>query len=534
MKTMSKKLASGSDAILLDVKCGSGAFMKNEEQAEKLAEMLVRIGEDAGRRTAAVISDMEQPLGNAVGNALEVSEAIATLKGEGPKDITELSVYLAGMPDYGWDSVTVPGIPAAWSALAKRFGYLPMSSTLRPAVKYAEEGYNVTPVIAELWSQEFDKYTYLMRNLRKEGKTSGWLDEWFRVFAPNGRAPREGERFTNHDLANTLGVLIDTGCESFYQGHLSSLITEASGKYGGALSEKDLRKFDVEWTEPVSAEYRGFTISELPPNGQGIIVLEALKIIEKFDLLDIPKADIVHLQIEAMKLAFADGLKYISDPGYMETDISEFLNEEYILKRASMVCGQAMEPSAGEPHCGDTVYLCTADDEGNMVSYIQSNYKGFGSGVVIPNTGITMHDRGACFSMDMNSPNAAAPGKRPYHTIIPGFLSRDGYPCGPFGVMGAYMQPQGQMQILMDMIDFGMDPQEALAAQRWQWTGGRRIEVEPGFPMEIAGELLRKGHEIIIADDSLSFGRGQIILKNTDGQYSGGSEPRADGKVAVW
>ena len=449
-------------------------------------------------------------------------------------DAEEISKRYGGtIPSYGWVPVTVPGIPAAWRSLKRRFGRMTFREIFRPAIKYAEEGYLLTPVIAELWSREYDKYMYLMKNLQREGRTYGWLNEWFRVFAPKGRAPREGERFRNPDIAKTLREFMQNDCESFYTGEIAFHIDDYSERSGGHLTFDDLKSFEPEWVTPITSDYRGFTVSELPPNGQGIVVLEALKILDLAETDDMSAEKVMHVRIEAMKLAFADALEYLADPEYMDRKPEDFLSDRYIKSRADLISEQALEPAPGDPGSGDTVYLCAADGEGNMVSYIQSNYQGFGSGIVIPGTGIALHNRGTCFSLDVLSPNYIAPGKRPYHTIIPGFLLRNGSPVGPVGVMGAYMQPQGQLQILTDMIDMGMDPQSALCAPRWQWTGGKNIEVEPDFPEDLAAALAARGHDITRARDCLSFGRGQIIIKTSDGGLEGASEPRADGKAAV-
>lgn len=245
-------------------------------------------------------------------------------------------------------------------------------------------------------------------------------------------------------------------------------------------------------------------------------------------------ADTFHKQIESMKLAFTDGRTYIADPSAMHTSVDYWLSEAYAAQRRSIIGEQALEPAPIDPDCGGTVYLCTADGEGNMVSFIQSNFKGFGSGIVVPGTGIALNDRGNNFSLDPASDNVLCPGKKPYHTIIPGFLTKQGKAVGPFGVMGGFMQPQGHMQVLMNLLEFGMNPQEALDAPRWQWIGGKRIEVEPSVPAPIIEALKKRGHDIIVNADSDSFGRGQMILRNEKGVLAGATEPRADGCVAIW
>ena len=284
--------------------------------------------------------------------------------------------------------------------------------------------------------------------------------------------------------------------------------------------------------EPLSVNYRGYTIHELPPSGHGMVALLTLGILSGLDMGP-RSAEDCHRQIEAMKLGFADGLRYIADPRCMEVSPAELLDEGYLAKRRALICDTALEPEPGDPRSGGTVYLCAADGEGNMVSWIQSNYMDFGSGIVVPGTGIALHNRGCNFSLDPASPNCMAPGKRPYHTIIPGFLTKDGEAVGPFGVMGAFMQPQGHVQVIMNTLDYAMNPQEALDAPRWQWVGGKRIELEPAFPSDFAAELRRRGHEVSVGDP-VSFGRGQIIWRDEAGVLCGGTEPRADGCVAAW
>ena len=286
---------------------------------------------------------------------------------------------------------------------------------------------------------------------------------------------------------------------------------------------------------PLSVNYKGYDVCELPPNGHGIVALMALNILRHLDTSAGRDDELtVHRQLEAMKLAFTDGRTYISDPRYMKMKTDFLLGENYAAERAAEIGDSALMPSPIDPNCGGTVYMCAADGEGNMISHIQSNFRGFGSGIVIPGTGIALNDRGNGFSMDPASDNCVAPGKKPYHTIIPGFLMKDGRALGPFGVMGGFMQPQGHVQVLMNMIDYGLNPQEALDAPRWQWLGGRKIEIETGFGNELAEALRRRGHEVTMTDDFISFGRGQIILRDDNGVLMGATEPRADGTVAAW
>ena len=433
------------------------------------------------------------------------------------------------IPHNGWFPVTVPGLPAAWGALSKRFGFLPLKDVFSPAIRYAEEGYPVSPTVSELWEEGFQRFSQALKE-----PDGGLYRPWFSVFAPGGKAPKAGELWRSPLHGETLFELAETGCESFYRGTLAEKIDAFSKQGGGALRKEDLAAFSPEWVEPVSINYRGYDVWEIPPNGHGIVVLMALNLLKQFSFSTRDCPDTIHKQIEAMKLAFSDGQHYIADPNWMKIRTDELLSEAYAEKRARLIGEQARLPEHGDPRCGGTIYLCTADQHGNMVSYIHSNYNGFGSGLVVPGTGIALHNRGANFSLDPGSPNCIAPGKRPYHTIIPGFLTKDGAAVGPFGVMGAFMQPQGQVQAVTNLIDFHMNPQAALDAPRWQWTGGNSIEVEAGFPRWIAEDLLRRGHELAVSANSFSFGRGQMILRQENGVYLGATEPRTDGMVAVW
>ena len=331
------------------------------------------------------------------------------------------------------------------------------------------------------------------------------------------------------------GELAATGCESYYRGPLMEQIVAFSQATGGYFCEDDFRNYKPEWVEPISTDYKGYTVCEIPPNGHGITVLMALNLLKGLKLSDQKDcADTYHKILESIKLAFADTRTYVADPRYMRTRVEDLLSEEYAARRRALISEQALTPEAGDPSCGGTIYLCTADPQGNMVSFIQSNYTTFGAGVAIPGTGISLQNRGANFSLDEGSDNCLAGGKRSYHTIIPGFLMRDGEAKGPFGVMGVFMQPQGHVQVLTNMIDFHMNPQEALDAPRWMWTGEKKISLERLYNSEMADKLTRTGHDITIPVNSLEFGRGQIILRDDEGTLCGATEPRTDGTVAVW
>lgn len=449
--------------------------------------------------------------------------------GKSPKSISIEGLAERGIteiPKYGWIPVTVPGAPAGWAVLAKRFGRLPLTETLAPAIRYAREGVILTPNVAKLWEKAYKEYKAALKGKEFAG--------WFETFAPRGRAPGVGEVWASPDHAKTLEQIAATDGETFYKGALADKIDQFSKEYNGYLRKEDLEAFEPEWVEPISVNYRGYDIWEIPPNGHGIVALMALKILGGFEFHHREHADTLHKQLEAMKLAFSDGQKYIADPKTMSVTVEQLLSEEYAAQRRALIGEEALMPTAGDPKSGGTVYLAAADEEGNMVSMIQSNYMGFGSGLVVPDTGIALHNRGHNFTLDINHDNALAPGKRPYHTIIPGFITKNNQAVGPFGVMGAFMQPQGHVQVVTNTIDFHMNPQEALDAYRWQWVGGKTVYVEPDFPNHLALQLASKGHEIIPILDTSIMGRGQIIWRDENGALCGGTEPRTDGTIAAW
>lgn len=431
------------------------------------------------------------------------------------------------MPRLGWGAVTVPGVTSGWAEINRRFGSMPLSDILAPAISYAREGFPVAPVASQLWKNSFRN---LNRDLPEEQ-----FSAWASVFAPDGRPPEAGSVFRAPAFGDTLEELARTGCESFYRGAIADAIDAFSRKTGGYIRKEDLASYHARWVEPITTNYRGYDVWEMPPNGHGLVVLMALNILEGFDLsAGHEDPGTLHLLIEAMKLAFADGKRYIADPDAMKASIRRLLSKEYAGSRRSLIGNEALDPVPGDPYCGDTVYLCAADGAGNMVSYIQSTYAGFGSGISLPGTGIVFQNRGNGFTMDETRENCVGPGKRPYHTIIPGFLTKDGKPVGPFGVMGGFMQPQGHLQVLTNMIDFHMNPQEALDAPRFMWTSEKNIQLEYGFGPDTAGVLSRMGHSVQIPAGSLMLGRGQIILRDDAGTLCGASEPRTDGMAAAW
>ncbi len=430
------------------------------------------------------------------------------------------------MPRLGWTPVTVPGAPGAWAELNRRFGRLSLKEDLMPAVRYAREGYPLAPNLAYLWQLAYLAY--------KKELNGPCFDAWFKTFAPPEGVWEAGDIVKLPDHADTLEEIGETGAESFYRGRLAEKIDAESRKYGGYLRYEDLAAFRPFWVEPARVKYRDYEVCEIPPNGQGIVALMALNILKEFDPGAWEDPLCCHRRIEAIKLAFADAFRYVTDPASMALDYRELLRPEYGALRAREIGERAEIRSAAVPPKSGTVYLCCADGEGNMVSYIQSNYMGFGSGIVVGGTGIALQNRGADFSLDPESANVLRPGKRSYHTIIPGFLMKDGQPVGPFGVMGGYMQPQGHVQVVTNFVDFAMDPQQALDAPRWQWLRDGRVTVESRFDANLARALQRRGHRISLDLDTPSFGRGQMIVRLPNGVLVGGTESRTDSSIALF
>lgn len=430
------------------------------------------------------------------------------------------------LPPLGWLPVTVPGAPAAWAELSRCFGKLSLKEVMKPAIDYARHGFPVSPVVAGNWQQATKKYR------RLEGEE---FSHWLETFAPGGVAPRAGQHWRFPQHAETLASIAESRGESFYRGALAQRIDEFSRRYGGYLRGEDLEKFQPWWQDPVKVDYRGYQVWEMPPNGQGIITLMALNLLKRYSLTEYPGEENIHRMMEAIKLAFADGYMHITDPNWMSVKIEELLGESWVRSKQSLLDKDASLNAPYPGTGGGTVYLAAGDGEGNLVSFIQSNYHGFGSGLVVPGTGIALQNRGHEFSLNPEHPNYLRPGKRTYHTIIPGFLSRGDAPLGPFGVMGGYMQPQGHLQFLVNLLDFGLNPQASLDAPRWKWVRGNTVELEHSYPAHFARSLADRGHDIQISCSLSGFGRGQAIFREPDtGVMCGATEPRADGTVSAW
>jgi gamma-glutamyltranspeptidase/glutathione hydrolase len=425
------------------------------------------------------------------------------------------------MPITGWDTVTVPGAVSGWVALSKRFGRLPFSELFGPAIDYAERGYLVSPTVARQWESQVPRFQ----------SEPGFAD----AFMPGGRAPRAGELFRLPAQARTLQLIAESGGEAFYRGELSAKIAAASLAQGGAMTTQDLAAHQADWVDPISQSYRGLRLHEIPPNGQGIAALMALGMLERFDLASLApdSVDTVHLQLEATKLAFADMYRHVSDPRSMRMSAADLLDPGYLKTRASRIDPKrAQDFGHGTPPQSGTVYLAAADASGMMVSYIQSNYMGFGSGVVVPDTGIAMQNRGACFVLASGHPNQVGPGKRPFHTIIPAFATKDERALMSFGVMGADMQPQGHVQMMVRLADYHQNPQAAADGPRWKVLPGSKVIVEHAMPATTVAGLAQRGHDIRQVERwNMEFGSAQLIHRLEGGGYLAASEPRRDGQA---
>jgi gamma-glutamyltranspeptidase/glutathione hydrolase len=443
------------------------------------------------------------------------------------------------IPPLGMLPISIPGCVDAWAELHKKFGKLKLSDDLAPAIRYADEGFPVTDLIAYYWT--FGPRLY-------EGLPGAFLETY--TLDGRGRTPAKGDIFKNVALARTLRLIGEQGRDGFYKGEVADKIDAFMRANGGFLRKIDFEKHSSTWVEPVSANYRGYDVFELPPNGQGIAALQMLNILEGFDLRAMGRnsTEALHTMIEAKKIVWADRAKFYADPAFAKIPLAGLLSKKYAEERRKLIDPNhaAKQVQAGYPALdqGDTIYLCTADDEGNMVSLIQSNYRGMGSGIVVPGLGFMFQDRGELFSMDSQYANVYAPGKRPFHTIIPGFVMKDGKPWEAFGVMGGDMQPQGHVQVLTNQIDFGLNVQETGDASRWHHEGdneptgekmanGGYVEVESGIPYETVRELRKKGHDVRF--DVGGYGGYQAIKVDMhDGRrvYVGASESRKDGMAA--
>jgi gamma-glutamyltranspeptidase/glutathione hydrolase len=434
---------------------------------------------------------------------------------------------VASPPKRGFDSVTVPGAVSSWVAMSQRFGKLPFADLLEPAIDIAERGYLLPVVVQQKWAAATPELQS--------------LPGFAQSFLPWGRAPEVGELFQFKAAARGLRAIAETQGQALYGGQIAEAIARFSAQHGGSLTVQDFAAYRPEWVTPIAQNYRGYTLHEIPPNGQGIAALIALGILDHFDVAGLPVdgVDSQHLQIEAMKLAFADVYRYVADPGSMEVTPVQMLDPAYLASRAKLInMQQAQHFGAGNPVKGGTIYLTAADENGMMVSFIQSNYMGFGSGCVEPEFGISLQNRGHGFAVQaggLNPANQVAPGKRPFHTIIPAFLTQNGQPLMSYGVMGANMQPQGHMQTLVRMLDYKQNPQAACDAPRWRYNEGLSINVEAHMNANTVQQLAARGHQMDVINDSYQdFGAGQFIWRMGDPKVQGyvaASDARRDGQA---
>lgn len=492
--------------------------------------MLLRGGNavDAAIAAAAALTVVEPVANGLGGDAFAIlwdGQALHGLNASGPAPKAWTPDYFAKkydgkIPSHGWDTVTVPGMVAGWVELSERFGKLPFAELFDPAIELAERGHLVSPIVQRKWA---DAVPVLKAQ-----------PGFARAFMPNGGAPRVGEKFVFADAAHTITRIAESHGEAFYRGELAEAIAYHARQCGAAMTLDDLGAFKPEWVTPIQKDYGGYNIHEIPPNGQGIAALMALGMVEKLDIghYALDSADFFHVQIEAMKLAFADTYRWVADAEAMRNvTAQDMLDDAYLAERARLIdLRHAQDFAHGTPR-GGTVYLAAADESGMMISFIQSNYQGFGSGVVVPETGISLHNRGRGFSLHPAHPNCVAPGKRPFHTIIPGFVTREGEPVMSFGVMGANMQPQGHLQALVRMLTFGQQPQAACDAPRWRVNGGLAVDIERSMSSAVVDALRAKGHHVNTETESTrDFGAGQFIWKTPDG-YVAASDARRDGQA---
>ena len=487
---------------------------------------------------AAVAMALTQPVAEPSGNGLGC-ECFALIwhkgklygingSGPSPRSISIEALKARGfdkIPMLGVEPIDVPGAVATWCAMHERFGRLDLEEVAKPAAAYAESGYPVSPNISRLWDDAY-------KQISKLAKDRSEFEGWMKTFAPAGRPLKAGELFRSEAMARTIRSIAKTGGRSFYEGEIAERIDAFMKAHNGFLTGEDLAAYKPLWVDPISVNYRGVDVWELPPNGHGITVLMALQILKEMELGDREDPETMHKQIEALKLAFTDTKEYVADPRFMKVTPEQLLSERYAAERRALIGHDAIDPQIGDPRYSSTVYFCAADGEGNMVSIIQSNFYGFGSGIVEPETGISFNDRGFNFRFEEGHANSLAGAKRPYHTIIPGFLTKNGEAIGPFGIMGGYMQPQAHVQFVMNMLDWGLNPQQALDAPRWQWVGGKKVQIEQDVPNSIIRQLQRRGHEVIVMADKVHMGRGQAIIRDPEtGVLAGGTEKRTDGQI---
>lgn len=540
MKQMSFDFASRRSMVL----SRRGMVATNNPLASQAGLRILREGGTAADAAvaAAAVLNVTDPASTGIGGDMFAlyyeakSRSVTALNGSGraPKGVSIAELARLGirdtMPDRSPHAVTVPGACMGWHDLLARYGRMSLKEVLADAIYYAADGFPVAPVFGAAWSasETFLKQAHNAQN-----------------YLPKGRAPRVGDIVRLPHLARTFQLVAEGGPDAFYRGPIAEAIVKTLNAMGGLMTLEDLREHTSTWGEPIQINYRGITVMEHPPNGQGLAALQAMKIAEKWDLGSLPwdSPERLHLMVEAMRLAFADARRYIADPSYTTIPLAELLSDDYIKQRRQLISEErAMQPPTfGLPLAhSDTVYLCTADEEGNACSFINSLYMGWGSGIVAEGTDIFLQNRGANFVLDPSHPNALVGGKRPYHTIIPGMALKDGILWAAFGVMGGFMQPQGHFQVMSAMIDDTLNPQEALNRPRWcleDGTANSTLALEEGIPVKTMARLAELGHHVrpVSGRGRALFGDGHIIYHNHDnGVWCGGSDPRKDGLVAAF
>lgn len=510
---------------------------------------------DAAIAAAAMLCVVE-PVSNGLGGDMFAlyfdakPKRVYALNGSGraPKAASIAELRARGqtkMPRFSGAAVTVPGAVRGWESLLTRFGSVPLARLLAPAIEAAEKGYGVTEWIGASWALGVDKL------LRKPGFAAGEAEGPEQLSGHelllNGRAPRPGEIMKLPELARVLRGIALAGADYIYTGLFARKLAEHVQRYGGWITPEDMSLHESTWEEPLTTEYRGLTLYECPPNGQGLAAILACNLARGFELSQMDEASRLHCMIECMRLAFADAQRYVCDPAFVQVPLGQLCSEAYAEQRRALISEQAAQQvSAGDPLAGsDTVYLSVVDGAGNACSFIQSNYMGMGTGLVVPGTGVSLQNRGALFSLDEHHPNALQGGKRPYHTIIPALTTRDGRLHACFGIMGGHMQPQAHLQVLSAMQDLGLNPQQALDAPRWQLAAsepglgarqpGGQVLVEEGFGEDTLAALRKCGHQVreVSGFERLHFGGGQVIVRDGD-LLIGGSDSRKDGCAAGW
>ncbi|WP_289029825.1 gamma-glutamyltransferase [uncultured Paraglaciecola sp.] len=538
------RVTGESFASRSEVIAANGMVATSQPLATQVALDILKQGGNAidAAIAANAMLGLVEPTGSGIGGDLfAIVWDAKTMKlyglnasGRSPKSLTLEHFQLQGLdkiPAYGPLPVSVPGAVDGWFELHQKFGNLPMTTLLSPSIEYAKNGFPVSELIAH----------YMQSSVPKLAKFPGFKE----TYMPNGKAPVKGQIFTNKDLAVTYEKIATGGRDAFYKGDIAQSIAAYMEKQGGFLSYEDLASHTSDWVEPVSANYKGYDVWELPPNGQGIAALQILNILENYDIQDMGygSEQYIHTFVEAKKLAFEDRAKYYADPNFNNIPVAQLISKQYAKKRSLLIDNnKAAKRFDAGLNDGDTIYLTTADKEGNMVSLIQSNYRGMGSGMTPTGLGFVLQDRGELFSLEPGHNNVYAPNKRPFHTIIPAFVTRNGQPWLSFGVMGGGTQPQMHAQIITNLIDFGMNLQEAGDAPRMLHSGSSqptgtkisdsgKVHLESGFAPHVRRNLIQKGH--ILQDSVGNYGGYQAIMRDLEtGVYFGASESRKDGQAA--